>query len=553
MPAPSPTGVSRSRPRRLFFPAIGGALSAGSAGVLMLLIGALIDRALEGQPLTWPMITAVIACILMGAVAEGLHRKRQIEATSEDEAPLRMRLVSALLQIGPARIQRSRSGDYVSLATDGVERVARYTGGFTNDLVAAAANPVVVLVLIGIFIDPLAALLLAGGVILGMGVIKWFSDTHRDVGAQSRRARGRVATAYLDAIQGLETLALLRATDRIGAQLAEMGEQQRQATMRLLARNQQLLLVIDIVVSTVLTAGACLLAAWGLLLGHMSLGQAGALIALTIIMIEPLEMVGSFFYIAMAGRAIGRRISGVIARAGRAPDRVPRMSQTVTTQAPRVSLTNVQYTYPDAQTPSLYPFSLTVEAGEHVAIKGRSGTGKSTLLALIDGDLPLHVGTLEIGHQQFSVADDDPAARRSICAVVAQDSWLFTGTVKENLRIGAPAASEDEMWKALEDAFVATDIRALPHGLDTQVGERGGMLSGGQIQRLALARAFLSGRKLLILDEPTSQIDKNSEAKIMEALARAGRDITVIMATHRASSTGGFDRIVTMGESDETS
>lgn len=552
MPVHPPRGVSRSRPRRLFFPALGGALSAGSAGVLIVLIGTVIDRAVGGKPLTWQLIAAIITCILVGAIAEGLHRQRQLEATSQDEAPLRMRLVSALLRRGPASIQRSRSGDYVSLATDGVERVARYTGGFTNDLVAAAANPVVLLAIIGIIIDPLAALLLAGGVLLGMGIIKWFSDTHRDVGAQSRRARGRVATAYLDAIQGLETLALLRATDRIGAQLAEMGERQRQATMRLLARNQQLLLVIDIVVSTVLTAGACALAAWGLSLGHMTLGQAGALIALTIIMIEPLEMVGSFFYIAMAGRAIGRRISGVIAHAGHIPMPRTRIPDHLPTVAPRVSAHDLHYTYPDAGSPSLQPFSLTVEAGEHVAIKGRSGTGKSTLLALIDGDLELQGGALEIGKHQFTSQHDDRMARRFTCAVVTQDSWLFTGTVRDNLRIGAPNASEDEMWAALEDAFVASEIRALPGGLDTQVGERGGMLSGGQIQRLALARAFLSGRKLLVLDEPTSQIDKNSEANIMRALERAGRDLTIIMATHRESSTGGFDRIITLGDTDET-
>ena len=135
---------------------------------------------------------------------------------------------------------------------------------------------------------------------------------------------------------------------------------------------------------------------------------------------------------------------------------------------------------------------------------------------------------------------------------MAQHSWLFTGTVRENLAIGAPSASDEAMWEALERAYIADEIRALPNGLDTEVGERGGMFSGGQVQRLALARAFLSGRPILILDEPTSQIDKNSEAHICRALADAGTAITVMKATHRDSSTGGFDRVITVGGQRET-
>lgn len=542
----------RSGTRRTLLPALGGALSAGSAGVLILLIGRLLDAAIEKEALPYTVVAGIVLAIVVGGIAEAVHRTRQITATSQHEAPLRHALITALLRRGPAAIRRGRSGDFVSLATDGVERVARYTGGFTNDLAAATANPVVILALIALFIDPLAALILMVGVILGVWVIKWFSDTHRDVGAKSRKARGKVATAYLDAIQGLETLALLRATRRIGAQLADMGEQQRQATMRLLARNQQLLLVIDIVVSTVLAIGAFLLAGWGLADGHMSLGQAGALIAMTIIMIEPLEMVGSFFYIAMAGRAINRRIGGVVAQAAHAP-RIPHAVEVAhDSPAPAIETHAVSYTYPGGHSRDLAPVTLTIEAGEHVAIKGRSGAGKSTLLALIDGDLSLQSGTLTIGDQTFTAENDTPVDRRHRCAVVAQDSWLFTGSVRDNLRIGSPHASEEQMWDALRRAHVDADIRALPQELDTEVGERGGMLSGGQVQRLALARAFLSGRSILILDEPTSHIDKTSEMHIMRAIEETGREFTVIMATHRDSSTTGFDRVINLGGDDET-
>ncbi len=567
---------------RRYAAATRGGVSAGAIAAVILLLASLLDNALNALALSGWKVSTLIGAIAVATVANGWQRRQQMLATSADEAPLRLALVRAILARGPSSEKKGRSGDKVSLATDGVERVARYTGGFMSDIISAVVGPVTLLVLMAIFIDPLSALVLALGIAAGLRIIKWFATSHREEGSKSRQARGRVATAYLDAIQGLETIALLRATRRVGEQLAHMGEQQRQATMRLLARNQQLLLVIDLAITAFLLIAAVTLSGWSLAAGRLSLGQAGAVLAFTIIMIEPLEMVGAFFYIAMAGRAIERRIKGVIAGsaaaardggagaartggAGPARDASAGPARTGGAGAartggaaaphatgPAIALVNISHRYPGAQADSLPATSLTIEAGEHVAIKGDSGSGKSTLLSLLAGDLALQNGTIIIGAHHYQHGQDDPAQRRQQCAVVAQHSWLFTGTVRENLAIGAPSASDDAMWEALERAYIADDIRALPNGLGTEVGERGGMFSGGQVQRLALARAFLSGRPILILDEPTSQIDKNSEAHICRALADAGTAITVLMATHRDSSTAGFDRVITVGGQRET-
>ena len=583
---------------RRYAAAMRGGVSAGAIAAVILLLASLLDDALNALALSGWKVSTLIGAIAVATVANGWQRRQQMLATFADEAPLRLALVRAILARGPSSEKKGRSGDKVSLATDGVERVARYTGGFMSDIISAVVGPVTLLVLMAIFIDPLSALVLALGIAAGLRIIKWFATSHREEGSKSRQARGRVATAYLDAIQGLETLALLRATRRVGEQLAHMGEQQRQATMRLLARNQQLLLVIDLAITAFLLIAAVTLSGWSLAAGRLSLGQAGAVLAFTIIMIEPLEMVGAFFYIAMAGRAIERRIKGVIAGsaaaardggagaartggagpartggAGAARDASAGPARTGGAGAartggagaartggaaaphatgPAIALVNISHRYPGAQADSLPATSLTIEAGEHVAIKGDSGSGKSTLLSLLAGDLALQNGTITIGAHHYQHGQDDPAQRRQQCAVVAQHSWLFTGTVRENLAIGAPSASDDAMWEALERAYIADEIRALPNGLDTEVGERGGMFSGGQVQRLALARAFLSGRPILILDEPTSQIDKHSEAHICRALADAGTAITVLMATHRDSSTAGFDRVITVGGQRET-
>lgn len=581
-PAAKPPRRRGSQNVRRYAAATRAGVAAGAIAAVILLLASLLDNALNALALSGWKVSTLIGAIAVATVANGWQRRQQMLATSADEAPLRLALVRAILARGPSSEKKGRSGDKVSLATDGVERVARYTGGFMSDIISAVVGPVTLLVLMAIFIDPLSALVLALGIAAGLRIIKWFATSHREEGSKSRQARGRVATAYLDAIQGLETIALLRATGRVGEQLAHMGEQQRQATMRLLARNQQLLLVIDLAITAFALIAAVTLSGWSLAAGRLSLGQAGAVLAFTIIMIEPLEMVGAFFYIAMAGRAIERRIKGVIAgSAAAARDGGAGAARTGDAGAartggagaartggagaartggaaaphatgPAIALVNISHRYPGAQADSLPATSLTIEAGEHVAIKGDSGAGKSTLLSLLAGDLALQNGTITIGAHHYQHGQDDPAQRRQQCAVVAQHSWLFTGTVRENLAIGAPSASDDAMWEALERAYIADEIRALPNGLDTEVGERGGMFSGGQVQRLALARAFLSGRPILILDEPTSQIDKNSEAHICRALADAGTAITVLMATHRDSSTAGFDRVITVGGQRET-
>lgn len=560
--------------RRYLAAARGGLLAAAIATVIIEL-GELLDNALAGLPLFGWKVALLLAAMVVAAAADGWQRQAQMLATGADEAPLRQALVRAILQRGPSPAKKGRSGDKVSLATDGVERVARYTGGFISDIISTVVVPLTLLVAMALFIDPVTASVLTAGIGAGLWIIKWFATSHREEGSKSRQARGRVATAYLDAIQGLETLALLRATRRVGDQLAHMGELQRQATMRLLARNQQLLLVIDLAITAFLLIAAVTMAGWSLSAGRLTLGQGAAALAFTIIMIEPLEMVGSFFYIAMAGRAIERRIKSVIAASNASPganSAAPssvdcyassRGSSAVSSRAdseadfshpatvpadgPPIALVNISHRYRGAETDSLPSTTLTIEPGEHVAIKGGSGAGKSTLLSLLAGDLALQNGTIRIGEDRYQAGEDHPDMRRQQCAVVAQHSWLFTGTVRENLAIGAPEARDEAMWQALKRAYIADEIRALPRGLDTEVGERGGMLSGGQVQRLALARAFLSGRPILILDEPTSQIDKNSETHICRALAEAGSAVTVLMATHRDSSTVGFDRVIEVG------
>ncbi|XCB31065.1 ATP-binding cassette domain-containing protein [Arcanobacterium hippocoleae] len=177
---------------------------------------------------------------------------------------------------------------------------------------------------------------------------------------------------------------------------------------------------------------------------------------------------------------------------------------------------NASFGY-EPKTQVLKDINLTVPTGETVVLLGTSGGGKSTLLSLISGDLVPDSGNIKVAQNELSPTTQDGIRAKS--AAVHQQTWLFAGTLAENLRIANPNASPEQMHAALERVALGDWVRSLPQGIDTDLGERGSSVSGGQAQRISIARAILSERELMIFDEPTSQVDLESEAVIEKVLA----------------------------------
>lgn len=209
-----------------------------------------------------------------------------------------------------------------------------------------------------------------------------------------------------------------------------------------------------------------------------------------------------------------------------------------------LSFKRVGFTYPAAQTPVLRDVDLEVEAGEVVALVGPSGAGKSTLVGLVPRFFDPTSGSVELAGYDLRTLDLT-ALRRSI-AIVPQETYLFSGSVAENIRYGRLDASEAEIVKAAADADALGFIEALPQGFDTEVGERGVRLSGGQRQRIAIARALVKDPAVLILDEATSSLDSESEAQVQAALARLMRGRTTLVIAHRLATVRAADRIVVL-------
>lgn len=451
-------------------------------------------------------------------------------------------------------------GRVIPMFNDGAERITNFKQIYWGSTLAAMTIPVMVLIYIGIAIDPVVGfttLVLVPVIPLAIG---GFMKAFRKTSAHSRQQRGALAGRYLDAIRNLITIRLLGAGGRIEADLRAAGERNRGAIMRLLAGNQLVIIVMGGIFSLVLICSVAFLVVARR--DSLTVGEVLAIMLLTVLLLEPLQQVAGFFYIGMGGLAAQREIRSylaatphqagdvTLASAGEfvsalgseiittspptaAP--VPSDNEVLTTKARpagmAITMAGVHFDY--GRTEVLSGVNLRVASGERVALVGPSGVGKSTVISLLRGTLPPQQGYISMAG--LTADKDHLADTRAVSAVVDQSTWLFTGTIADNLRIAQPDATDEQLWAALRQAQVDAEIAGMPSGLDTYLGEGASLVSGGQAQRISLARALLSGRTILLLDEPTSHIDIESEAALIDAIAALPRDRTMVIVTHRPS------------------
>ena len=487
------------------------------------------------------LLAQALAAAALSAVCQLLAQRVARFSAITEEAHLRRLTLAHLLGLGPARAADVRSGATASLLTDGAERVALYRQTFLAPTLAAAAAPLLVLIELAVVVDVVPALVLAAAVIMVPAFIIWCHSRLRASSSDSRRARMRLAAEYLDAIQGLRTLTLARAAERTSARLRLEGESNRRAVMGLLAGNQLVILLTDGLFSLFLITAAAGLALLRLSTGVIDVGDALAIVLTSYVLLEPLAHVGAFFYVGMGGMANQRAIRRILSRPLPHSTTSPgaRTSPAATAQS-SIVLDDVEATW--GADPVLEGVDLSVRRGESLAIVGPSGAGKSTLMAVLAGNLLPSSGSVRVEGTELSAVTQDEV--RSASALVAQTTWLFTGTIADNLRLAQPYATPSQMWQALEVARLDKEVALMPEGLETQVGEAGLGLSGGQAQRLSLARAFLADRPVLLLDEPTSQVDLASEAAIVKSIEQLARGRTVVTISHRAGALTAVDRTV---------
>lgn len=525
-------------------------ISVALAAGFIVLLGYALSQGFSGKSLSGMLGGLIFVAVMLGG-CEATRISIEQHSIYKEQQALQSRLLLDFFRQGSGVLASRSAGSLIDMMTSGTEKIQRYRQAFLGSMIGAMVSPLLVLSIMALFVDPWCALVLLGFVPLVPAIVFGFSKLTRKVSSSSRRRRNQLAASYLDALSGLETLTLLGAADSKGQQLAQIGEENRLSTMRLLAANQLILLVIDLGFNLLLLTTGFALTVWKVINGAWDsditvIAPVVSMVGLTLLLLEPMNKIGSFFYVGMAGMANQRLVRAFLT--GKAPSQGQGgdASSDKTPVTPHqsdsfLSLQDLTFAYSEGD-PVLQNLDLEIKPGEWVAICGPSGAGKSTLIEVLKGNLLPSQGTYYLQGRALDANSSAWFADQS--ALVQQRTWIFTGTIRSNLMMVAPRASEDRLWECLETVGLAAEVRAFAQGLDTPVGEDGYALSGGQAQRLSLARALLSQRELLLLDEPTSQIDLESEAAITQALAEVAKEKTIVLLTHRASALEFADRVL---------
>lgn len=488
----------------------------------VLAIARIIDRAAAGGGISGPVVLLAVFLGIRALLAGGAPVLAAATAGAV-ESDLRRRVLHAVLTIGVPSLRRT--GEVVGRATEGIDAVGGLAATFLPQLIAGMSIPLILGIVVAT-IDPLSGLVLLLLLPVSPLLLRVMEKRFTSVSARYRATADRLAARFLDGIQGMRTLKTLNRSRDYAEEIAAEAEVLRVETMGLLRVNQLALFAVDSLFTLGTVVAAAAMAAFRVDAGAVTVGEAVAIVLLGVMLIEPLTLIGRFFYVGAIGRAAATQVRDLLglAAAGGRPLGVGDAPEGV------VEFEGVTFGYGDGAR-AVEAVSFRIEPGQRVALVGPSGAGKTTVAHLALGLLWPDEGTVRVGGQ---------------AVLVPQRPFLFHGSVADNLRLARPHATDDEVWSVLEAAELAEVVRSRAGGLDVAVGERGLQLSGGEAQRLAIARALLVDAPIVILDEPTSNVDLDTEARIKNALDHLVAGRTVIVIAHRRSTIAGVDRILMM-------
>ncbi len=533
-------------------------------------------------------VLAIVVCAVLRFLMMRAAAYFGAEAAERVKLALREQLFNKMLAIGPSYSQHISTADVVQSAGEGIEQIQSFFELFLPQLFYAILAPVTLFFIVAPINMPTAVTLLVCAplivLIVGMvamraaRVFKKYWGKYTDMGS-----------VFLDNVQGLETLKTFDADAHAAKKMNEQAEQFRVMTMNVLQIQLRSLTAMDVVAYGGAAAGVGV-AIWQYASGA-ALPLAGVLliVLLSADFFIPLRQLGSFFHVAMNGMTSTKRIFALLDTPIPAHGMQEMPEFGASDNGVDVCFDDVSFRYTDvaagaaadAETGetgnngeksgvvgagktsmskdgngsvvALHGVSFTARRGQVTAIVGPSGSGKSTAVELLAGNLSGYEGCmwLQSGNtgnnstQRYQINDLSIESLTREIAIVAAQSHLFAGTLRDNLLMAKPDATENELWQALEAAHISDFVRAQSQELDLAIEQGASNLSGGQRQRIAIARALLRESAVYIFDEATSSVDVESETLILQTIrALADRGKTVIMVTHRMANAADADHVV---------
>ena len=503
--------------------------------VLFVSVGRLLQSVLTGGAtgidLARALLVAVVA-VAVRLVCQAQATKQGLAASALAKQRVRTLVYDKLVRMGPSYRETVATSEATQLCVEGIEQLEAYFGSYLPQLFYSLIASVTLFFCLAPLCTPAAVVLLCCVPLIPISLMAVMKIAKRIMG-DYWHSYTDLGALFLESIQGLTTLKVFRADEERHRRMNEEAEKFRKATMRLLTMQLNSVIVMDIFAFAGAAAGIVVMLN-SYAVGTVTFAGAFAFVFLAADFFIPLRTLGSFFHTATGGMAAAERMYRIID----APEPACG-TQAVTCTSVGIECRNVSYSYDGTRT-VLQNADFTARPGGFVGITGASGSGKSTLAGILTGANLSYTGSVTIGG--IDLRDISAESLRDTVTYVGFRGFLFAGTVRSNLLMARAGASDDELWEALSRCRIDDFVRR-SGGLDAPVSAEGTNLSGGQRQRLAMARALLHDTPVYIFDEATSNIDADSEAAIIDAVAELARTKTVVMVSHRLAALRGCDKV----------
>ena len=445
---------------------------------------------------------------------------------------LREKIYQKLLRLGSSYNEQVKTSEVVQVAVEGVDQLETYFGAYLPQFLYAMLAPLTLFIVL-CFVNVAAAVVLLICVPLIPVAIAAVQTWAKKLLSKYWGQYTELGDTFLENLQGLTTLKIYQADAFKQQEMNEQAEKFRKITMKVLTMQLNSITIMDLIAYGGAALGV-IMAVTQYQSGGVSLEGCLLIILLAADFFIPMRQLGSFFHIAMNGMAASDKIFRLLDLEETKPE--------ITESFPSghtIRCSGLSFSYePDREI--LHSVDLTFPQGSFTALVGESGCGKSTLASILMGRNKGYTGSVSVGGVPLSSIQEESLLRN--ITYISHQSYLFKGTVRENLLMGKPGASDEELWAVLSRVNLAEFLKA-EQGLDTRLLEKASNLSGGQCQRLALARALLHDSPVYIFDEATSNIDVESENDIMREIHELAKSKTVILVSHRLANVVGADHI----------
>ena len=506
--------------------------------MIILFVGDFINSILHRTPIKGASMLYLIGLLAIRFTSNLLYGKFSALASEHTKTKLRESVYKKLLKLGIGYGQVESTASLVQVMVEGVEQLEIYFGRYLPQLIYALLAPITLFVVVMTISWKAATVLLICVPLIPVSIIAIMKFAKRIL-KKYWNSYANLGGTFLENLQGLTTLKVFDQDEQYHQKMNEEAENFRVMTMKVLSMQLNSINIMDLVAFGGAAAGT-IIALMQFSRGEILVGDLLVIILLSAEFFIPMRLLGSYFHIAMNGMTASDRIFNVLD----SEERIDGKKETRLKENPIV-LENVDFSYEKGRQ-ILKQVNMEITPGGLTAIVGESGSGKSTVASLLLRSYDVQKGCIYWGESKLS--DISYASLYEQMNLVSTNSYIFNGSIKDNLLMGNPKATDLDVKNALERTKLMKFVEGLAQGIDTLVGEGGGLLSGGQKQRLALARAILADREVMIFDEATSNIDVESEEAIWEVIYELAKEKTIIVISHRLANVREAKKIYVMKE-----